>query len=573
MQDNGIYNSPQAQQNDTSDDGRVISFPNDSDTQLRDISTLLKGAPVIQQQQSDGKRQTSSAIATAEDFSQVEEDHPFARKVGPRVLLGAGFSLLLIFPLAAAFMGGSSSSDNQQAAEEIEAASEEGVSYVTPEEYAAQQAELEQYRSQRAFIDQQVDAEAINAAGQQQRDAEATATGQPAPATTTTTASSATSTPMPAPQPRPVTTVSRPAPARTAAAPSPSPVAATPVAQRSVRKPEPVDPFERRAQLQALGSYGSPPPNARNIATQSASYIRPSNPFETAYIQTIALESLPGQPAHSTSSAPVSEPTQRSPRTLEDLQYEQDATAVLSAMLTPEATGEEITAHQAEEGNEAEGAKIEPNETEATEGTEQASEASGDRPAPMAIMPGTSVGAELPYGLSWQEGMPLPEVLLLTTEDIMAGEIAVIPAGTQFLGQARIDPSSGAVTIQIMGLFGETRNIQIPRSSVIVQAENGSILTAKASDGPSSPGPNVGGFLMESFGNGLSNVVDSDDNLVIDMAGGMAETLIDNQVERSEMNAAARASRASSQPIIWTLDARPVRLTFNNFIPLSNARL
>ncbi|MEO0648347.1 MAG: hypothetical protein AAFZ17_19710 [Cyanobacteria bacterium J06650_10] len=70
----------------------------------------------------------------------------------------------------------------------------------------------------------------------------------------------------------------------------------------------------------------------------------------------------------------------------------------------------------------------------------------------------------------------------------------------------------------------------------------------------------------------LSNVIDSDDNLVTDIAGGMAETLIDNQVERSEANAAARASRTSSQPVVWTLDTRTVRLTFNNFIPISNAR-
>ena len=176
----------------------------------------------------------------------------------------------------------------------------------------------------------------------------------------------------------------------------------------------------------------------------------------------------------------------------------------------------------------------------------------------MAIMPGTTAAAELPNGFSWQEGMPLPEVLLLTTEDIMAGEVAVIPAGTQFLAQAQIDPGSGAVAIQIVGLFGEIRNIQIPRSSVIVQAEDGSILTASASGGSSrAAGSNMGGFFMESLRNGVSNVIGSDDSLVTDIAGGMAETLIDNQMKQAQANAAASASRTAAQPIVWTLNSRP----------------
>ena len=73
----------------------------------------------------------------------------------------------------------------------------------------------------------------------------------------------------------------------------------------------------------------------------------------------------------------------------------------------------------------------------------------------MAIMPGTSTQAELPFGFIWQEGTSLPEVLLTTTEDIMAGDQSVIVAGTQFLGQAQVDPSSGAVSIRVVGIFGE----------------------------------------------------------------------------------------------------------------------
>lgn len=557
MQDNGIHNDLKEQQNGSDNGNGSAAFPSNNNTRLRDISTLLQGAPVIQQEQADGKAKSGSAIATAEDFNQVREERPFARKVGPKTLLGAGLSLLIVFPLAAAFMGGGSSSNNQQTAESEDGSNENGSAYISPEEYAAQQAELEQYRSQQAFIDQQVDAEAINTAGRPQPDATAAATTQPA-----RPASTAATTPKPAPSSQPRTvTVSRPAPApvRVAAtAPRPSPVASPSFAQRSVRETEPVDPFERRAQLQALGSYGSPPPGTRETVTQQTRFARSSNPFETPYIQAIALESPRAQPAIATSSIPVTEPTESKPLTIEELQYEQDAATVLSAALPPEAEEDADTA--------------EANEAEATEGTDQASEATSESPTPVAIMPGTSARAELSHSISWREGTPLPEVLLLTTEDIMAGEIAVIPAGTQFLGQAQIDSSSGAVTIQIVGLFGETRNIQIPRSSILVQTEDGSILTADASSRSSSPGPNVNGFLMESLGNSLSNVIDSDDNLVTDIAGGMAETFIDAQVERSEASAAARASRASSQPIVWTLDTRTVRLTFNNFIPISNAQ-
>ncbi|MEO0807415.1 MAG: hypothetical protein AAFY33_14015 [Cyanobacteria bacterium J06643_4] len=487
MQDNGIHNDLKEQQNGSDNGNGAAAFPSNNNTRLRDISTLLQGAPVIQQEQADGGAKAGSAIASAEDFNQVREERPFARKVGPKTLLGAGLSLLIVFPLAAAFMGGGSSSNNQQTAELDSGSSGEGSAYISPEEYAAQQAELERYRSQQAFIDQQVDAEAINAAGRQQPNA--TATTEPTrPAST----ASATPKPVPPPQPRTVT-VSRPAPAParvTATPPRPSPVAAPSFAQRSIRETEPVDPFERRAQLQELGSYGSPPPGTRGTVTQQTRFARSSNPFETPYIQAIALESPQARPAITTSSIPVTEPTESRPLTIEELQYEQDAAAVLSAALPPEA-GEDVEA-------------AETDETETIEGTDQTSEASSGRPTPVAIMPGTSARAELSHSISWREGTPLPEVLLLTTEDIMAGELAVIPAGTQFLGQAQIDSSSGAVTIQIVGLFGETRNIQIPRSSILVQAEDGSILTADASGAPSSPGPNMNGFLMESLGNSLS---------------------------------------------------------------------
>ncbi len=561
MKNNGTENQDNGQQHDASTSDNVVAFPSSQDTRLDDLSTLLQGAPVIQQatpiRNGSATPAEGSAIATPADFDQGEEK-PFARKVGPRAVFGAGLALLAIFPLAAIFSGGAERSNDNPAVELTETGEPENKP-VSAEAYAQQQAELEQMRSQQAFTDQQVDAEVIDAAGRQrqQRSASATSTStaarpaqtrpeQTRPAQTTTA------------QPNSITVREATAPTRVAASPSrPAPVtlasrapasaASPPTAQASAREPEPVDPFERRAQLQALGSYGAPPPRAK--ALQTASY-EPVNPFETQYIQAIALapQREIATPSKLTQVTQTLAPVEK-PLTAEELQYEQDAAAVLST----EPPRDEDPVAAVEDGQLAK---------ESSESPVTA--------APTAILPGTSVEAELPYGFSWQAGTPLPEVLLLTTEDIMAGELAVIPAGTQFLAQAQIDPNSGAVTIQIVGLFGEIRNIQIPRASVIVQAIDGSVLTASASGGPSTPGPNIGGFFMESLGNGLANVIDSDDSLVTDIAGGMAETLIDNQVERSQANTSARNSRTSSQPIVWTLDSRSVKLTFNNFIPLSN---
>ena len=595
MENNG-YNNAQGQQNGAvaQQNGgeiaanNVVSFPGSDDTNLQDISTLLGGAPVLQPEP-PANATAKSAIASEADFEQLEEKRPFAHKIGPKTILGAGAAALVILPMSLIFMGGigHKNKGNQTATEIAPVGEEPETTYVSPDDYAAMQAEVEQLRSQQAFTDQQVDAEAIDAAGRQSKQGKpTTTTAQPANRSTSTTAS----------RPAPTTTAAspsnvtvRPAPARAvAAAPvqrsAPAPVqratpvataprSTAPVAQAVARKPEPVDPFERRAQLQALGTYGAPPPTAQ-AAARPVSY-EAANPFETEYIQTIAMEAPQAQPAVSRTSTEAilqgrdyaNAPTQGTPLTEEEFQYQQDAAAVLAAAPTEAPEAEDNSADIEDDV----AAVLEPDDTEAVE-SEQAPEASSEQPT--AIMPGTSTEAELPYGFSWQEGTPLPEVLLTTTEDVMAGELAVIPTGSQFLGQAQIDPASGAVTIQVVGLFGETRDVQISRSSVIVQAEDGSVLTAKASGGSdrTSSGSNVGGFLMESLGNGLGNVINSDGSLVGDLAGGVAETVIDGQVERSQNNAANRNSRAAARPVIWTLGARPVRLTFNNFIPLSSTQ-
>ncbi|NJM99412.1 MAG: hypothetical protein HC800_21765 [Phormidesmis sp. RL_2_1] len=562
---NNVQDQDNGRQNGASTSDNLVSFPSNKDTQLRDISTLLQGAPVIQQtaptrgsaiSSSNGGATSSgtAAIATSEDFERVEEK-PFARKVGPRAIVGAGLAMLAIFPLAAIFGGGGEGSNDNQAVE-LNEAGETEKSYVSVEEFAAQQAELEQLRSQQAFVNQQVDAEAIDAAGRQRQQANpstrpaSSPTASPStasrPARTTAAVQPSSVTVRPAPAPSIATAPSRPAPVTTASR-APAPAALQPTVQASARTPEAVDPFEHRAQLQELGSYGAPPPMAK--ATQTASY-EPSNPFETQYVQAIAIEP---QPAIATPSKATQEeiaPAER-PLSPEEVQYEQDAAAVLSTELP---------------GDQDSVAAVE---------DEQLAEAISEQPetTALAILPGTSIKAELPHGFSWQEGAPLPEVIIRASEDIMAGEQVAIPAETQFLGQAEIDPTSGAVTIQIIGMFGET-NVSIPRASVVVQAEDGSVLTASASGGAAqSSGPSMGGFFMAALRNGLGNVIDGDNNLAVDIAGGAAETIIAEQVERSEANANASASRSSAQPIVWNLDARTLRVTFNHYIPLADAQL
>ena len=587
----GMETQQNEQASDTEASG-IAAFPNNSDTNLQDISTLLGGAPVLQQERS-ATAKTGSVIASQDDFADTQEERPFARKIAPKTLASAALALLILLPMAAIFMGGSSGlkNDGSQVSQEEAVDGEEGGIYISPEVYAAQQAELEEFRSQRAFVDQQVDAEAIDTAGRQKQQAAAAkaSAGSPTiadkPATSTVAkAQPASANVRPAaPPPRAASVAAR--------SPSPAPVTLSrSVSQPSAQiepepelEPEPIDPFERRAQLQALGSYGSPPPVAQ-VAARSASY-EAYNPFEMPYIQAIAIETPPAQPAFSTSSIPTVIP--EAPLTEEELQYQQDADDVLAAAPLPEALNVEGSVPAEEEpvvesdtarsdrAEQRDSAVLDPRRRSKAKDVERVPQASAEQPTavtPMAIMPGTNVAAKLPYGFTWQEGTPLPDVLLMTTEDVMVGELAVIPAGTQFLGQAQIDPRSGSVTIQVVGLFGETKDIQIPRSSVIVQATDGSILTAKASDGQSSSDSSVSRFLMESLGNSLGNVIDSDDSLAGDLAGGVAETIIDRQIEHAEANAAARRSQAAAQPTVWALDSRPVRLTFNSFIPIPDAQ-
>ena len=553
------------------DDDNPVTFPNNDETQLQDISTLLEGAPVIAQSAASTDR-PASEIASAADFEQVAERKPFSRRLWPKATAGAIVSGLLMLPLSFIFLGGGSKqAENVAVVEE----SAEGETYVSPEDYAAMQAELEQLRSQQAFTNQQVDADAIDAAGRQQQNTQTKPTAKP------TTAA------KPSPAPRATTVSSRPAPRSTPTpsrvvtpAPRATPVAASPQPARVIQAPtraaEPVDPFERRAQLQALGTYGAPPPTAQFSQPVGS---RASNPFETAnpYIQAIAVESPQIQPAFS--STQTATPVEK-PLTEEELQYQQDANAVLEAALSTESDVEgNVIPPKASEPSRGDSAVInlrrrlrEPSERSQTTIQARSRQPTAPSPSPMAIMPGTSAAAELPYGFSWQEGTQLPEILLSTTEDIMAGDRTAIPSGTQFLGQAQVDPSSGTVSIQIVGIFGETQDIQIPRASLAVQSADGGVLTAKASGGPSrSSGPNVSGFLMESLGNSVSNILGNGDDMLTDIGGGIAETIIDDQIAQSRARAAVRNSRSASQPTIWTLDDQSVQLIFNKYVPINSA--
>ena len=397
MKNNGTHSNENGNETATADG--LVAFPNNDETQLQDISTLLEGAPVIQKPAASTSN-PASQIASAEDFAHASDQKPFSRKLGPKATAGAIISGLLMLPFSFIFLGGDGSKEAENVAVVEDTA--EGNTYVSSEDYAAMQSELEQLRSQQAFINQQVDADEIDAAGRQQQDAQAK------PTTQSTTAD------KPSPEPRATAVSSRPAPKPTSTpsrvvtpTPRSTPVAATPQSVRGIQAParaaEPVDPFERRAQLQALGTYGAAPPTAQSSRTASS---RVSNPFEAAnpYIQAIAVEAPQIQPAFSQTQAAA--PVER-PLTEEELQYQQDADAVL-AFDTPDMESEvesESPEPEVRNAPRKDSAVLDPRRFETSEESPESIQARNrSMPvSPMAIMPGTSAQAELPFGFIWQE--------------------------------------------------------------------------------------------------------------------------------------------------------------------------
>ncbi|MEM9004500.1 MAG: hypothetical protein AAGE59_13370 [Cyanobacteria bacterium P01_F01_bin.86] len=509
-------------------------------TTIEKLNNLLGGAPVLSAAAtSEAEIPQKPTLATAKDFSQIDEKRPLAHKVMPKLALGSLLATLVVLPMTIFVK---SDKQAEQATVQPETSDEPVAETATDSDskMEAIKAENEQLKAQQAFTSQQLDIEAIEAEGRRKQALEAqqqAATQKPQPTTTAQPVTVRTTTaPRPAPAARPT-----PAPRPTAARPAPQASPPLAPAREPIRREIPVDPYAQRTQLQALGVYGSPPPVA-----ESGNTTLTHNPFEIdngyEFIQAISIEQSPVTAAPAISREAVVAET-----VIEDTQYQEDAALVL----------EEIP--------------LRPNASDSPEETiERDQEANSEVVQPAAILPGTSVTADIPYGFHWRQGVAPPEVMLITSEDIMAGQTVALPAGTQMLARAMVDPASGATELEIMVFFGDD-DIQIPQRSIVVHAEDGSPLVAQSNDSPSTPNPNFSGILADSLSNGLSNVIDSNDNIAVDLAGGVAEAVIENQRDRAEAQAEARTARAAAQPITWTLEPGPVRLTFNNIVPLTIA--
>jgi hypothetical protein len=305
------------------------------------------------------------------------------------------------------------------------------------------------------------------------------------------------------------------------------PAAATQPAKVASASPAPtetVDPFEMRDRLSQLGNYGQPvaaaPPTVasapKNIVTpvsQSAS--EPST-------QNVAYRpSEPSVPSADESETPVE---------LGDEQYYEDTAAVLDLPV----------------------ADVAPSQTSETA---------------MPILPGEMFKAKIINGVSWSQG-DRPEMALETIEDFAAESGAVlIPKGTRIMATVNGADDSGTVFTGVSQIFMDSP-LNIPADSLVIQAEDGSVLRADRSNsgGSNGGGLDIGGVFWGSAINAADNVIESDDSLVGDLAGGVGEAVLQDQRERVEERADQREAVVTPQVGVWTLTPRNVQIFVSRLI-------
>lgn len=318
-----------------------------------------------------------------------------------------------------------------------------------------------------------------------------------------------------------------------------SPVATTTVTQRPAAATQPtkvasaaqaptktVDPFEMRDRLSQLGNYGQPiaaaaPPTVasapKNIVTpvsQSAS--EPST-------QNVAYQpSEPSEPSAVDESETQVEPG--------DEQYYEDTAAVLNLPV----------------------ADVAPSQIGATA---------------MPILPGEMFKAKIINGVSWSQG-DRPEMALETIEDFATESGAVlIPKGTRIMATVNGADDSGTVFTGVSQIFMDSP-LNIPADSLVIQAEDGSVLRADRSNsgGSNGGGLDIGGVFWGSAINAADNVIESDDSLVGDLAGGVGEAVLQDQRERVEERADQREAVVTPQVGVWTLTPRNVQIFVSRLI-------
>jgi hypothetical protein len=310
------------------------------------------------------------------------------------------------------------------------------------------------------------------------------------------------------------TTVSQ-RPAATQPAMQPARVASAVVAPAKT-----VDPFEMRDRLSQLGNYGQPiVTEAPTVASVPKNIVIPVS--EPSFTQNVAYR--PSEPTQ------VGAPTEKSP-VEGDEQYYEDTAAVLGLPV----------------------AEVEPSPV-----SESA----------MPILPGEMFKAKIINGVSWSQG-DRPEMALETIEDFAAESGAVlIPKGTRIMATVNGADDSGTVFTGVSQIFMDSP-LNIPADSLVIQAEDGSVLRAdrSSSGGSNGGGLDIGGVFWGSAINAADNVIESDDSLVGDLAGGVGEAVLEDQRERVEERADQREAVVTPQVGVWTLTPRNVQIFVSRLI-------
>jgi hypothetical protein len=322
-----------------------------------------------------------------------------------------------------------------------------------------------------------------------------------------------------------------------------SPVATTSVAQRPAAAPvssqpakveiassaptETVDPFEMRDRLSRLGNYGQPV----EAGALSAVAIAPKN-IVTPISQSASEPST--QNVAYRPAARVTTDKFESPVEPDNEQYYEDTAAVLGLPV----------------------AEVLPSPVSETA---------------IPILPGEMFKAKIINGVSWSQG-ERPEMALETIEDFAAESGAVlIPKGTRIIATVNGADESGSVFTGVSQIYMDSL-LNIPADALVIQAEDGSVLKAEQSTegGASGSGLDIGGVLWGSAINAADNVIESDDSLVGDLAGGVGEAVLQDQRERVDAREEQRTVVTTPQVGVWTLTPRNVQIFVSRLISMEH---
>jgi hypothetical protein len=324
------------------------------------------------------------------------------------------------------------------------------------------------------------------------------------------------------PAPAPPSTTNRSPVAATATA-RPAPTSSPParVASAPSTPTETVDPFEMRDRLSQLGNYGQPVELASAVTSTPKNIVTPISQQSASSPSTQNVAYLSSEPLV----------VDESEMQLEgDEQYYEDTAVVLGLPV----------------------ANVVPS---------QVSEAS------MSILPGEMFKAKIINGVSWGEG-ERPEMALETIEDFATESGAVlIPKGTRIMAIVNGADETGTVFTGVSQIFMDSP-LNIAADSLVIQAEDGSVLRAdrSSSGGSNGGGLDIGGVLWGSAINAADNVIESDDSLIGDLAGGVGEAVLEDQRDRIDERADQRTVVTTPQVGVWTLTPRNVQIFVSRLI-------